>query len=118
ATARPATSTRAPKTSPSTKPRRNHSRCISCRCNRCAAHDAVRPRETRAAPPARCFAMHGIAQVEEDAARHGQMRYSLWSGDLGFAVYLWDCLRAGGQFPTLDVFYAVQPGQPGMKAGS
>jgi hypothetical protein len=55
---------------------------------------------------ARAFAMHGIAQTRDDAARHGMMRYSLWTGDPGFAIYLWDCLRAGAQFPTLDVFHA------------
>ncbi len=55
---------------------------------------------------ARSFAMHGIAQTQEDALRYGQLRYSLWTGDLGFAIYLWDCLRAEAQFPTLDVFYA------------
>lgn len=54
---------------------------------------------------ARAFAMHGIAQTEEAAARHGQLRYSLWTGDLGVAVYLWDCLRAEARFPTLDVFW-------------
>lgn len=55
---------------------------------------------------ARAFAMHGIAQTEADALRHGQLRYSLWTGDPGFAVYLWDCLRGKCEFPTLDVFYA------------
>ena len=55
---------------------------------------------------ARAFAMHGIAQTEADAVRHGQLRYSLWTGDPGFAVYLWDCLRGKCEFPTLDVFYA------------
>jgi hypothetical protein len=32
-----------------------------------------------------------------EAARqvHGQGRYSLWTGDVGVAVYLWQCLRAG-----------------------
>lgn len=55
---------------------------------------------------ARSFAMHGIAQTREAASRYGQSRYSLWTGDLGFAIYLWDCLRAEAQFPTLDVFYA------------
>ncbi len=55
---------------------------------------------------ARAFAMHGIAQTEEDVARHGQMRYSLWTGDPGFAIYLWDCVRGKATFPTLDVFYA------------
>jgi len=53
---------------------------------------------------ARAFAMHGTEQVERDAARYGQGRYSLWTGDPGFAVYLWDCIRAQPAFPTLDVF--------------
>jgi hypothetical protein len=58
---------------------------------------------------ARSFAMHGIAQTQEAALRYGQSRYSLWTGDLGFAIYLWDCLREKAQFPTLDVFYASTP---------
>jgi hypothetical protein len=55
---------------------------------------------------ARSFATHGIAQTEESASRFGQLRYSLWTGDMGFAIYLHDCLRAEAEFPTLDVFYA------------
>jgi hypothetical protein len=55
---------------------------------------------------ARAFAMHGIAQTGADALRFGQHRYSLWTGDPGFAIYLWDCLQGGAQFPTLDVFFA------------
>jgi hypothetical protein len=58
---------------------------------------------------ARGFAMHGIAQTEADAARYGQGRYSLWTGDLGFAIYLWDCITARPRFPTLDVFYPARP---------
>ena len=54
---------------------------------------------------ARAFAMHGIAQMEADAQQCGQLRYSLWTGDPGLAIYLWDCLRASAAFPTLDVFY-------------
>jgi Lanthionine synthetase C-like protein len=54
---------------------------------------------------ARAFAMHGMAQMEAEALRYGQMRYSLWTGDPGFAIYLWDCLRGTAAFPTLDVFY-------------
>jgi Lanthionine synthetase C-like protein len=54
---------------------------------------------------ARAFAMHGIAQLEAEQRTHGQLRYSLWTGDLGFAIYLWDCIRARAAFPTLDVFY-------------
>jgi hypothetical protein len=53
---------------------------------------------------ARAFAMHGIRQTEAQAAQYGRMRYSLWTGDLGFAVYLWDCIRGEAEFPTLDVF--------------
>lgn len=56
---------------------------------------------------ARAFAMHGIAQTEADALAHGQLRYSLWTGDLGFAIYLWDCLRGEAAFPTLDVFFGT-----------
>jgi hypothetical protein len=54
---------------------------------------------------ARAFAMHGIAQTEADALRFGQMRYSLWTGDLGFAIYLWHCLHGTAAFPTLDTYY-------------
>jgi hypothetical protein len=53
---------------------------------------------------ARDFAMHGIRQTEAHAAQYGRMRYSLWTGDPGFAVYLWDCIRGEAAFPTLDVF--------------
>lgn len=54
---------------------------------------------------ARAFAMHGIVQTYADEALHGRLRYSLWTGDPGFAIYLWDCLRGEAAFPTLDVFY-------------
>jgi hypothetical protein len=53
---------------------------------------------------ARAFAMHGIGQVEEACDRYGHLRFSLWTGDLGFALYLGDCVDAGAGFPTLDVF--------------
>jgi hypothetical protein len=56
---------------------------------------------------ARAFAMHAIAQAEADAAHHGQLRYSLWTGDLGLAIFLWDCIHAQARFPTLDVFFAT-----------
>jgi lantibiotic modifying enzyme len=54
---------------------------------------------------ARAFAMHGIAQTQAHARRYGQLRYSLWTGDLGFAIYLHDCIRGRGAFPTLDAFF-------------
>lgn len=60
---------------------------------------------------ARAFAMHAIGQVEAEALRHGRMRYSLWTGDPGVAIYLWDCLTTRPRFPTLDVFDARPPAQ-------
>lgn len=51
---------------------------------------------------ARRFAMHAIAQVERERARLGRGRYSLWTGDLGVAVYLRSCIRADSAFPTID----------------
>jgi hypothetical protein len=53
---------------------------------------------------ARAFAMHGIRQTEAHGVQYGQLRYSLWTGDPGFAVFLWDCVRGEAAFPTLDVF--------------
>lgn len=62
---------------------------------------------------ARAFAMHGIAQTAAERALHGRLRFSLWTGDLGFAIYLCDCLRGQAQFPTLDVFYGTSSGCTG-----
>jgi hypothetical protein len=59
---------------------------------------------------ARAFAMHAIGQSAADEARHGQLQYSLWTGDLGLACYLWDCLRGEAMFPTLDVFFPAAQG--------
>jgi hypothetical protein len=53
---------------------------------------------------ARAFAMHGIAQTEADRRTYGQGRYSLWTGDVGFAIYLSHCVHGTHLFPTLDVF--------------
>lgn len=55
---------------------------------------------------ARAFAMHAIAQTEADANAYGRLRHSLWTGDPGVAIYLWDCLRGQAEFPTLDLFFA------------
>jgi hypothetical protein len=56
---------------------------------------------------ARAFAMHGIEQTEAERQAVGRMRFSLWTGDPGFAVYLWHCIRGQGGFPTLDHFFAT-----------
>jgi len=64
---------------------------------------------------ARSFAMHAIAQFEADRAHFGDLRYSLWTGDLGLAVYLWDCIRGRPAFPTIDVFYAGTHNRPSAR---
>jgi hypothetical protein len=53
---------------------------------------------------ARAFAMHAIDRADRALARYGQRKYSLWTGDLGLAVFLWDCVRVDARLPTLDVF--------------
>jgi predicted esterase len=53
---------------------------------------------------ARAFAMHGIEQYQRLKATHGQGWYTLWTGDLGFAVYLWNCITTESGFPTMDFF--------------
>ncbi|MDO9710564.1 ATP-dependent Clp protease adaptor ClpS [Paracraurococcus lichenis] len=53
---------------------------------------------------ARAFAAAAIRQYRDARARHGQGRYSLWTGDLGLAVYLADCLSGEAGFPTIDCF--------------
>ena len=53
---------------------------------------------------ARAFAMHALRQSEAARAALGRRRYSLWTGDLGLAVFLWSCINADPALPTLDVF--------------
>jgi lantibiotic modifying enzyme len=53
---------------------------------------------------ARAFAMHAIDQYRTLKELYHQGRYSLWTGDLGTAVYLWDCINGEGNFPTVEVF--------------
>jgi hypothetical protein len=52
---------------------------------------------------ARGFAMVAIDQVRGARAAFGRGRYSLWTGDPGVAVYLWDCITGEPRFPTVDV---------------
>lgn len=53
---------------------------------------------------ARLLALHAAEQVELSRARYGQGRHSLWTGDLGVACVLWNCIVADDRFPTLDCF--------------
>jgi hypothetical protein len=53
---------------------------------------------------ARAFAMHAIEQVKRFADRTGQTRHSLWTGDIGVALFVHACIAGDARYPTLDVF--------------
>jgi hypothetical protein len=53
---------------------------------------------------ARQFAMTAIVQYRGSQLAVGRGRYSLWTGDVGLAIYLWDCITEEPRFPTIDVF--------------
>jgi hypothetical protein len=48
---------------------------------------------------ARAFGMHAAAQVERARSEHGRGRHTLWTGDLGTALYLADCVDGRGELP-------------------
>jgi hypothetical protein len=48
---------------------------------------------------ARAFALHASAQVERSRSHYGRGRHTLWTGDLGTALYLADCIDGGGEPP-------------------
>lgn len=48
---------------------------------------------------ARAFAVHAARQVERSRSHHGRGRYTLWTGDLGTALYLADCVDGAGRLP-------------------
>ncbi len=51
---------------------------------------------------ARSFAMHSLEQRARMQAHYSQGRHTLWTGDVGLAIYLWHCIRGCGGLPTLD----------------
>jgi hypothetical protein len=65
-------------------------------CAFLALHD--RFRDERWLERARAFAMHALEQVERS-----EPRYSLWTGDIGVALYLRGCLDGWSGMPVLDV---------------
>ena len=52
---------------------------------------------------ARRFAVHALAQAERIAAANGRRRYSLFTGDVGTALFAAACLDADPRFPIVDV---------------
>jgi lanthionine synthetase-like protein len=53
---------------------------------------------------ARAFAMHAIGQVEREKAALGRGRYSLFTGDVGVALFFRHLLDDDDRFPTLGPF--------------
>jgi hypothetical protein len=51
---------------------------------------------------ARRFAMHALAQVESARAKHGRGRYSLWTGDMGAALFALQCIDGRAGVPGLN----------------
>jgi hypothetical protein len=51
---------------------------------------------------ARRFAVHALGQVRRQRAERGHGRHSLFTGDLGVACYLADCVDASVAYPVLD----------------
>jgi len=51
---------------------------------------------------ARRFAVHALDQVERLRTERGRGRYSLWTGDVGAALYAADCLDARADYPFFD----------------
>jgi lanthionine synthetase-like protein len=53
---------------------------------------------------ARAFALHAIGQVERERAKLGRGRYSLFTGDIGVALFLRHLLDGKHRFPLLGPF--------------
>jgi lantibiotic modifying enzyme len=52
---------------------------------------------------ARRFAVHALSQSERLRAANGSGRYSLWTGDVGTALFAAACLDVDARYPILDV---------------
>ena len=52
---------------------------------------------------ARRFAVHALGQAERIAAANGRRRYSLFTGDVGTALFAAACLDADTRFPIVDL---------------
>jgi hypothetical protein len=52
---------------------------------------------------ARRFAVHALSQAERLRAANGRGRFSLWTGDVGTALFAAACLDVDARYPILDV---------------
>jgi hypothetical protein len=53
---------------------------------------------------ARRFGAHVAAQVAADRRRHGRGRHTLWTGDLGAAIFLRQCLAGASELPAIELW--------------
>lgn len=53
---------------------------------------------------AKAFAMHALKQCQELEKQHGQLRYSLWTGDLGLVWLNMQIKNNTADLPMLDVY--------------
>lgn len=51
---------------------------------------------------ARRFAVHALEQVDRARVERGRGRYSLWTGDIGAALFAADCLDSRSSYPVVD----------------
>ena len=49
------------------------------------------------------FAVHALGQAERLHATNGSGRYSLWTGDVGTALFAAACLDLDARYPILDI---------------
>ena len=52
---------------------------------------------------ARRLAVHALGQVERLRDANGRGRYSLWTGDVGTALFAAACLDLDARYPILDI---------------
>jgi lantibiotic modifying enzyme len=62
----------------------------------------TRTRDEKWLERARRFAMHALAQVERLREERGRGRYSLWTGDVGAALFAADCITGTSGYPVFD----------------
>jgi hypothetical protein len=53
---------------------------------------------------ARRFAVHALDQVRRLRKQRGRGRYSLWTGDVGAALFAADCIEGRSAYPVLDTW--------------
>ena len=62
----------------------------------------ARTKDERWLDLARRFAVHALEQVERLRKERGRGRYSLWTGDVGVALYAAACLDGRSDYPFFD----------------